>query len=81
MMMSLGTYASKPFFGHCEPPEYVVKLITITALSKYVFIIVLVYLCHKKWWQYFQLHCTDKIHTNLLKSCPYFFDGNDLLVS
>lgn len=32
MMMSLGTYVSKPFYGHCEPPEYVIKLITITAL-------------------------------------------------
>ncbi|GAB1606425.1 b(0,+)-type amino acid transporter 1-like [Argonauta hians] len=38
MVMSLGTYASKPFFGDCEPPTVVVKLITITALVFIAFI-------------------------------------------
>ncbi|CAI9719157.1 b(0,+)-type amino acid transporter 1-like [Octopus vulgaris] len=38
MVMSLGTYASKPFYGDCEPPVVVVKLITITVLVFIAFI-------------------------------------------
>lgn len=36
VMLSMGTYTLKPFFPNCDnPPDFPVKLITITFMSKF----------------------------------------------
>lgn len=32
--LSLGTYAAKPFYENCDPPDSVVKIITICTMCK-----------------------------------------------
>lgn len=34
MAMALGTYAVKPFYPHCDPPQIVVKLVTACAMGE-----------------------------------------------
>ena len=45
MAMSLGTYVVKPFFPTChDPPEIPVKIVTILAMRKFNYIVVLLIL-------------------------------------
>ncbi|XP_069114453.1 b(0,+)-type amino acid transporter 1-like [Argopecten irradians] len=33
MALSLGTYATQPWYGHCQAPEHVIKIVTIMSMA------------------------------------------------
>ncbi|XP_033754825.1 b(0,+)-type amino acid transporter 1-like [Pecten maximus] len=40
MALSLGTYATQPWYGHCQTPDYVIKIVTIMSMGKSIVFII-----------------------------------------